>query len=356
MLGRITSGVAAVAGALIACVVLAPAAGALPTASGAPGEPHTWAPADKHGFGTATSLDSHVWFTLREAELSEIYYPDLSTPSFRDLEFAVVGRKFVDFETDARVSSRVQPRDGSLAFRQVTRTRQWRLTKTWITDAEASTVLADVRFQALTRQPLKLYVVADPAPGDDGNDDRGRSRGKGLLAFDDDTASLVAAQPALKQTTSGYAGTGSDPRRRLARKGRIGRRAHARKQGNVVQAARTRLTGRPGKHRMTLAIGFGEGAGAAQKAVRGSMQRGFAVAATAYRAGWSDYLASLDAPPASVAGDGYLRRLYEQSVMVLDASEDKRNRGASIASPTMPWVWGTLTLEGNETSGPYHLV
>ncbi len=42
--------------------------------------------------------------------------------------------------------------------------------------------------------------------------------------------------------------------------------------------------------------------------------------------------------------------------MVLEASEDKTYRGASVASPSMPWVWGTLTLEATEDSGPYHLV
>ena len=49
---------------------------------------------------------SNVWFTLRAAELTEIYYPDLSTPSFRDLEFAVTdGKTFLDRETD-RASGR----------------------------------------------------------------------------------------------------------------------------------------------------------------------------------------------------------------------------------------------------------
>jgi glucoamylase len=57
-----------------------------------------------------------------------------------------------------------------------------------------------------------------------------------------------------------------------------------------------------------------------------------------------------------VRRDPRLHRLYDQSLLVLAASEDKRNRGASVASPTMPWVWGTLTLEKTETSGPYHLV
>jgi hypothetical protein len=35
------------------------------------------------------------------------------------------------------------------------------------------------------------------------------------------------------------------------------------------------------------------------------------------------------------------QQLYDVSVMVLAASEDKTYRGAFIASPTMPWAWGT---------------
>ena len=55
-----------------------------------------------------------------------------------------------------------------------------------------------------------------------------------------------------------------------------------------------------------------------------------------------------------------LRGIYEQSLLVLAASEDKTYRGASIAASNMAWIWGTLTLEpGPELerhSGPYHLV
>ena len=40
--------------------------------------------------------------------------------------------------------------------------------------------------------------------------------------------------------------------------------------------------------------------------------------------------------------------------MVLAASEDKLNRGAHIASPSMPWAWGLLTIE--KPSAAYHLV
>src|SRR4051812_13798888 len=85
------------------------AIGTLPTAAAAaknapaPGQPgtrHTWAPADKHGFGSSRQLASHAYFTLRQASLTEVYFPDLSTPSFRGLQFAVTdGRTFLDRET-----------------------------------------------------------------------------------------------------------------------------------------------------------------------------------------------------------------------------------------------------------------
>ena len=42
---------------------------------------------------------SPVAFTLRQAMLTEFYWPDLSTPSFRGLQFAVVDGKDVTRET-----------------------------------------------------------------------------------------------------------------------------------------------------------------------------------------------------------------------------------------------------------------
>ena len=146
---------------------------AKPQAPGAPGAIHTWAPADKHGYGTAYK-GSSVAFTLREGMLTEVYWPDLSTPSFRGLQFAVVDGSSVQRETadddpthiervSPGVSAKVDAIDGTLAYRQVTQTSRWRLTKTWITDPARATVLARVHFEALKGSP-KLYVLADPAP------------------------------------------------------------------------------------------------------------------------------------------------------------------------------------------------
>jgi glucoamylase len=348
-----------VAVSLLAAAAFAPAARAATPAPapGAPGAKHAWAEADKHGFGTSRSLGSHVWFTLRSAELTEVYYPDLSTPSFRSLEFAVTdGRTFTDRETDPGVRSRVHPGRGPLTFRQTTSTPRWRIVKTWVTDPRRNTVLARVRFRSLTGHPLRLYVLADPAPGDDGNDDRGLSRHGALVAYDDSAASAVAASPRLTHGTSGYAGSVSDPWRSLSTAHHLGQRYSATEPGNVVQAARTRLTGVGHATRMTLAVGFGAHATAARHAAAGSLRQVFRAVAHRYARGWQRYLDSLEAPPPSVAGHRHLEAEYEQSALVLAASEDKLHRGAFVASPTMPWVWGKLTLEGTETSGPYHLV
>jgi len=76
---------------VVAIAALAPAAVAHGggTAPGAPGAEAWWTPADKGGFGTAASLDSKLWHTLEQGELTEVYYPDLGTPSLRSLEFVV---------------------------------------------------------------------------------------------------------------------------------------------------------------------------------------------------------------------------------------------------------------------------
>ena len=107
---------------------------------------------------------------------------------------------------------------------------------------------------------------------------------------------------------------------------------------------------------MTLALGFGGTRGAALATARASLRGGFGPAAATYAGGWATYLDSLPGAPRSVAADAALRAAYDTSLMVLDASEDKTFRGAGIASPSMPWAWGKMTIEEDLPSGPYHLV
>src|SRR5690349_7405218 len=93
---RLIAGAAVLATA-VAGVSLAPISTAAPSRE--MGAKSTWTEADKAGFGTARSRGSNVWFTLQGGRVSEVFYPDLSTPSVRTLELAVVGDDFVDRPT-----------------------------------------------------------------------------------------------------------------------------------------------------------------------------------------------------------------------------------------------------------------
>jgi len=108
------------------------------------------------------------------------------------------------------------------------------------------------------------------------------------------------------------------------------------------------LTGKPGSQDATIALGFAPSASGALASANASLARGFGAIDRAYRSGWHDYLAG-HPRPRSVAGH---EQLYDVSLMVLGASEDKTYRGAFIASPTMAWVWGQIP----GYNGPYHLV
>jgi hypothetical protein len=66
-----------------------------------------WTEADKDGYGTSTTTTSKVWHTLDDGRLTEVFYPDLGTPSVRTLEFVVSdGKRFTqrDTQTFRRVS------------------------------------------------------------------------------------------------------------------------------------------------------------------------------------------------------------------------------------------------------------
>jgi glucoamylase len=340
--------------ALLLVAALAPAAAQADSsvAPGAPGQPAFWTPANKQGFGTSANTTSKVWHTLQGGELTEVYYPDLGTPALRDMQFIVTdGRTFTDRETDD-TTQHVQLVDRrSLTYRQVNTAKsgRYRITKTYVTDPARNALLVDVRFQSLTGRPYEVYAYVDPALSNDGNDDSGSTSHGALLTQDAAAGSALIADPSFGRTSTGYLGS-SDGWTDLRNDHRMDWQYRSAPNGNVVETAETRLDGVHQQH-LQLSLGFGGTSAAALATARASLGRGFGGVAGAYADGWHRYLGSLKREPASARPYG---AEYDASVMVLAAHEDKTNRGAFIASPTMPWSWGT----GFESpkSGVYHAV
>lgn len=310
-------------------LLLAAMLAAAAPAGAAPVKPGSWTDADKDGVGTAHSKASNVLYTLDDGRLTEVYYPNLSTPSVRHLEFLVGDAEGGLRSEHTAARHRIELPDArSLGYRQVNTDRRgaWRITKTYTTDPDRATLLVHVKFEALNGGPKRLFLEYDPALMNTPADDRGR----GAVAFDKRGASALLAQPALRRVVSGKRG---------------------RKGGDLVQTARTRLTGRGDATEMTLSLGFARKPAGARANARASLEAGFDPLKSKYDTGWHGYLDSLPKPPASV--DRY-RELYDVSLMTLAALEDKTVPGASIASPSMPWTWGDGETES--PSGPYHLV
>jgi glucoamylase len=288
----------------------------------------TWTPADKDGYGTSTTTTSKVWHTLEDGRLTEVFYPDLGTPSVRSLEFVVSDKKgFSQRDTEASRHSTRLIDSRSLTYRQVNvEPGRYRIAKTYVEDPARNVLMIRVRFTSLSGKKLRLDLVYDPSLGNDHEDDVAHPSRHELLASDTGSpvSSAVIGSPRFAHTSSQST------------------------QGDVVQTAQTSLTGRRNHDALTVALGFGRAPSDALAAARASLDRGFAAVRDRYENGWHRYLAGLKRPPASADTD-----LYNASVMTLAAHEDKTYRGGYIASPTMPWVWG----KGLENpSGAYHLV
>ena len=349
--------------AMVACAAIYLGQGSLQAQGEAPGGPGgnaDWLPADKTGFGTSYSTASNVWFTLEGGRLSEVYYPRLDTPSVRNLDFVVTdGHSFAVRAQDASTSTRLLDPNQSLTY-QIVNTdtaNSWQLTTTYVTDPSRPTLLIQVKFTSLDGQPYQLYAVYQPQlnnpPVEAPLNESGLTQANALLASDAQmqVASALAASPAFSETSNGYLGT-SDGGTDLSQNYHLTAHYDSAPNGTVVQTGRLPLTGLFGSQDLTLALGFAAEESTALDAANASLAEGFEQVAQGYAAGWRDYLAGLRRAPPSLLTPRQ-RQLYAASTMVLAASEDKTYRGAFIASPSMPWQFGTGLIN---PSGVYHAV
>jgi glucoamylase len=328
-------------------------------APGGPGGKADWLPANKSGFGTSHTTSSNVWFTLEGGRLSEVYYPRLDTPSVCNLDFMIAdGHSFAVRAQEASTSTTRlvgsdhgrgdnKGKSDSLTY-QIINTdtaKRWRLTTTFVTDPSRPTLLIDVEFTSLDGRPYQVYAVYRPqlnnplvaAP----LNQSGVTQGSALLTSDAQmqVASALVASPAFTETSNGYLGT-SDGATDLNQHFHLTAHYSSAPQGTVVQTGRLPLTGLADSRHVTLFLGFAATESAALDTANSSLGVGFDRVSDQYANGWDQYLRSLLDPPVSLRTADQ-RKLYAASAMVLAASEDKTQRGAFIASPSMPWAFGT---------------
>ncbi|WP_440711498.1 glycoside hydrolase family 15 protein [Herbiconiux sp. YIM B11900] len=341
-------------------LALAAPAQALPPgdAPGAPGVAATWTSGQKQGLGTATSLDSKVWYTLGAGTATEIFYPSIDRPQTTDLQFIVTdGSSRTSVERDDTTHQIVLADPHALEYRQVDTAKDgsYRISKTYITDSSRASVLIATRFEQLSgTTPLHLFVLFNPSIDGNGNDDTGSVSGPASAPVltatgGGSTTSALASSVPFGSVSNGYSGSASDGFVQLRDAHTLSSRyPTASTPGNVVQTAEI-----PVARDTTFALGlsFGTSAAAAVSTVQASLSAGFGDREIAYRTGWQSWFSTLKPDPSSVTRDPELQKQYDVALMAMSAHEDKTHRGAFAASLSTPWG------QANSGSTPgYHAV
>jgi len=343
-------------------------------APGAPGKDAQWSSAGKQGVGTSATLESKVWFTLQGGALTEVYYPDVTVANVHLLQFVVVNPKTKKVETerdDATHQIKVL-RPDSLTFQQINTAKSgaWKIIKTYATHPNGNSVWIDVEFQSKSKE-LQLYAFYDPSLKNSGMHDTAsasqtkitavsttsdlvsgktsekivgeKDAGSILISSDEDITSVLLFNVETEEATSGFLGT-SDGLSQLREKGALKQRYEIAKDGNVVQMARI-----VNPKRFTVTLAFGKDLSDAFKQINPTDENlSFEVILAKYEKGWSDYVKTLRQVEPKYQAQ------FNMAAMILKAHEDKANRGANIASLTVPWGGGENANENNV--GGYHLV
>lgn len=334
-------------------------------APGYPGDDAHWRSADKQVFATAYGLStSRVWLTGQSGILSEVFYPNLSTPALRDLDFAVLdGAGHATRVSTGATHTAVMRNFSAPMVRQtsIAKDRSWTLTLDLVTDPSRATVLADTYFHSKDGKPRTLVALADPSLNNDGADDNAAAGVSTASAYEFDSAVTMQATPRFTTTSVGYLGA-SDGWTDVASDGKLSwRYTSTELAGNVVLTGVLPLDGLTNSNdgkghsvHATIALGFADSLASSRKVAAASLIAGSAKATKSFRSGWQGYFKKVVHTPASVKSAAE-KRAYRASVMVLAASEDKDNPGAFIASPTLPWDWASNSnLSGGATG--YHAV
>jgi len=314
-------------------------------APGAPGKDAQWMSAGKQAVGTSNTLASKVWFTLQGGALTEVFYPTADIPNVQTLEFVVVNPANHKVETEREDATHdIQVLNHhSLSFRQINTATSgaWKIIKTYTTDPGRNTVLIDVRFQTRDKT-LALYTYFNPSLNNSGMNDTAWTESDSLLANDADKFSALLVSGGFGETNSGFYPV-SDGLDQLKRNGRIVTAYTRAENGNVAQLGRINQPAQ-----FTVALGFGNGAGAALAAARGSLAKGFSVCRKEYEEGWRRMVRRLPRVGAKYQAQ------FNLAALVLKAHEDKTFRGANVASLSAPWITGTVA--NGPYVGGYHLV
>ena len=323
-------------------------------APGGPGMPPRWTRGAKEAVGTAYSTASRVWYTVAAGILTEVYYPTIDTPQIRDLQFLVTdGRRFFHDERRNTATMVECVDEAALGFhiRNAAKNGAYTIDKTLIGAPHHDCVLMRTRFEAdasMLRQ-LRAYILCAPhleIGGWHNNAETLDTRGGPIIvAFKGSTWMALGATAAILRRSCGFVAV-NDGWTDLRDNFTMDWEYDAAYDGNIAVTAEVDIASGP----FTVGLAFGDTRHRAITNLVQALVDPFDTVLADFRTEWGRTAKRFAL--ASSLGNRARSLLYERSINLLLAHEDKSYPGAHIAAMSIPWG----SSKGDEELAGYHLV
>jgi glucoamylase len=303
--------------------------------------------------GTAYSTSSRVWYTLDYSCVTEVYYPTIDSPQIRDLQFLITdGENFFHDERRNFFGEIDCISEAALGFEATNREKEGRYTihKTILGDPHQNCLLVRTRVQAPPEllSKLQMYVLCAPhleIGGWHNNGEILRMEGRTvLIAYKGDSWLVIEASVPFTDCSCGYVGV-NDGWTDLADNYRLDWQYDAVLDGNIALTGGLDLS--KGAE-FTLALAFGTTKHNALSTLAQSLSIPFEETREAFIRQWD----RTSKRRYALTSGSNNSRLFERSINLLLAHEDKTYPGAMIASLSIPWG----EEKSDDELGAYHLV
>jgi glucoamylase len=350
-------------------------------APGGPGNGGSWAPGAKEGVCTALSDDSHVWLSLANGAINEIYFPQLDNPCIRDFQFLVVDAAG-SFNDPQKCDSKVEYIDilngddvpRALAYRITNfdsksgsaSPLRYELSMDVITDPVEHTVLVSMHYSPLQQVAAnyRVFALLNPSISNSGDNDSCKfvfyKNTLMFLSWENGIYCAMAVNRPILMYECGFSGVNDGWQDLVAHKNLTYGYNEA-NNGDVAGIVEIQLTDE--SRTATVSISFGQSEDDALSRAYRTVSKDFAFVSSQFIAQWKAYISNLEVNGSLAkicANQSPLnRKLAYASTLCLKAMEDKTKKGAIIASMSIPWGQCRDGMHGGyhaDNAGGYHLV
>ena len=324
-------------------------------AFGKPGIEPRWTHSNKAGVGTAYSSSSHLWFTIWNGIVTEVYYPTVDRPQIRDLQYLVTdGKTFFHEEKRDLTVKMERVADHVLGYRCVNADPDGRytITKDIIAGPHIPCLLQRTRGACNDKSflaDLQIFALCAPhlevgGAGNTGYTILADGR-RILMAHKGGKWMAIGATVPFSRLSCGYVGA-SDGWTDLHEDFKMDWEFDRASDGNIALTGELDLST---TQEFTLGLAFGESEQRAIANLLQSLGLPFDEHLAKYKAQWQEAAAHQSPLKRASFDKG---NLYNSSYSLLLAHEDKSFAGALIASLSIPWG----EARGDNDQGGYHLV